>query len=305
MCPNTFDEPQRKTRMTRFVRSAALWVGFWFLCAFTFTFLMTHRIMGRSNEPTPKLDWGMAESFRLETCDGHELGAWFVDHSSGTEPAVLFLHGVKADRYQLLGIAAEFHRRGSPVMLITHRGHGDSSGNYNDFGYSCGPDVVAAVDWLRAKKPDRKVIVWGTSMGAASALFAAESLDGKVAGYILECPYQNIRIATRNRTKLVLPPFVEAIAYHTLNLTAAAVLPDIDNIAPENAAAKMPAGVPVLIMAGENDYLALPSEAQAIGERIGPAAKVVIAPGGGHTNLLFTNAELIRDEIEQFMKKVQ
>jgi len=290
--------------MKRFLRSAATWVGVWFFAATAFLCLMTLRF-GRSAEPEPPLDWGTIESVRIPTCDGADIAAWFIDHSEAKGPAVVFLHGVKANRYQLLGVAAEFHRRGSPAMLISHRGHGDSSGCLNDFGYSCGPDVAAAVDWLRERKPDQKVVVWGTSMGAASALFGAEALGDKVAGYILEAPYQNIRIATRNRTKICLPPGVESLAYHTLNFTAPLILPNLDQISPEDAAAKMPSGIPVLILAGENDFLALPSEAQAIATRIGPNAKLVVVPGGGHANLWGTHADVVRGEVERFLEKVR
>src|SRR4029079_9431169 len=131
---------------------------------------------------------------------------------------------------------------------------------YTDFGFTRILDASCAVDWLQQRHPDRKVIVWGTSMGAAAALFAAEALGDKVAGYILECPYQNLRIATRNRTKCCLPPGIEACAYHTLNCVAPIVLWHIDQIAPEDAAAKMPPGIPVLILAGERDHLAMPDE---------------------------------------------
>lgn len=283
---------------------AAIYTGVWFAGAFGFTFFMTYRL-GRSSEPAPTIAWGTIESTRLKTCDDQEIGGWFVDRDAGDAPAVLFLHGVKADRRQLLGVAAEFHRRGCPVMLISQRGHGESSGVYNDFGFSCGPDVVAAVDWLRERCPGRKVVVWGTSMGAASALFAADALGDRVDGYILEAPYQNLRIAARNRTRVCLPPGVEALAYHTLNLTALTVLPSVDRISPEEAADRVPKSVPVLILAGQHDPLALPAEAQAIADRIGPSARLVIAPHGGHANLLATDGEMIQAEIDAFLSRIQ
>jgi hypothetical protein len=142
-------------------------------------------------------------------------------------------------------------------------------------------------------------------MGAAAALFAAEELGGKVSGYILECPYQNLRIATRNRTKCCLPPGIEACAYHTLNCVAPIVLSNIDRIAPEDAAAKMPSGIPVLILAGEHDILAMADESRAIANRIGPAARVVVVPNGPHTNLLAVNPGVVRAEINGFLENIR
>jgi pimeloyl-ACP methyl ester carboxylesterase len=291
--------------MKRVCKSLLMWTSVWFLAAFAFAFLATHQPFAHFAEPAPALDWGTVETHRLTTNDGEELGAWFVNHSAGDQPAVVFFHGLGAGRSQLLDVAAEFHRRGCPVLLVTQRAHGDSTGGYNDFGFSGGPDVVAAVDWLRERLPGRKLVVWGTSMGAAAALFGAETLGDKVAGYVLECPYQNLRVATRNRTRFCLPPVVEACAYHTLDCIAPIVLPKLDQISPEDAAAKVPPGIPVLLLAGERDFLAQPGESHAIAARIGSAARVVIVPGAGHTVLMDVQPEVIRAEIAGFLERVR
>jgi alpha-beta hydrolase superfamily lysophospholipase len=292
-------------RMKRIGMMVLRWVFLWFSAAFAFVLLLTYRPFSHFAEPAPKLDWGTVESHRLTTSDGEELGAWFVDHPDSGQPAVVLLHGVATGRHQLLAVAAQFHRRGCPVLLVTQRAHGDSTGNFNDFGYSGGPDLVAAVDWLLERSPGRKVIVVGHSMGAATALFGAEAVGAKVAGYILECPYQNLRIATRNRTRCCLPIGIEACAYHTLNCLAPLVLANVDQISPEDAAAKMPPGMPVLIMAGANDFLAMPEESHAIAARIGPAARVVVIPGAGHTILMGVQPKMVCAEIDGFLEQIR
>lgn len=289
----------------RIAKSIAAWTVYWFGSAMILTFLVTHRVSPRFEEPPPAIPWGTFTSERLATADGEDLGAWFVDGSCDSAPAVVFLHGVASCRRQLLAEAEDFHRRGCSCLLISQRGHGDSTGGYNDFGYGCRGDVTAAVDWLKNRCPDRPVVVWGTSMGAASALFAAEENGTKVAGYILECPYQNLRIATRNRTRLILPPGIEVMAYHTLNLVAPLSLPHVDDIDPAAAASRMPRDIPMLILAGGKDRLALPEEARAIGERVGASAKVVVVPEGGHTFLLAANPDLVRGEIDGLLKKIR
>ncbi len=64
------------------------------------------------------------------------------------------------------------------------------------------------------KHPPRPVIVFGTSLGSAAAIFAAHDLDHQVAGYILECPYKDIWSAVQNRTAIFLPLGLSQIAYH-------------------------------------------------------------------------------------------
>ncbi len=84
------------------------------------------------------------------------------------------------------------------------RAHGDSSGEFNDIGYSARLDVVAAVEFLERRRPARPILIHGTSLGAAAATFAAEELGHRVHGYVLECPYRDLRTAVWNRAEKAL-----------------------------------------------------------------------------------------------------
>lgn len=293
--------------MKRFLHSVLTWTFVYFFLASIFVYLVSSRPFRRYDEPPPTLTWGSAESIRLTTDDGEDLGAWFIDRPGEIKdaPAVVLLHGVGANRSQPLPMAEEFARRGCPVLLISQRSHGDSTGDKNDFGYSGRGDVAAAVDYLRERLPGRKIVVWGTSMGAAAACFACEGLGDKVSGYILECPFQNLRIATRNRVQLVFPAGVEYAVYQSLNLIAPVFLGDIDRIAPETAAAKIAPGVPMLILAGEHDRLATPQESMAIAQSAGPCARCCVIPNGQHSNLIFTNPDALRREYDRFFAELK
>src|SRR5207244_392971 len=106
-------------------------------------------------------------------------------------------------------------------------------------------DVIAAVEWSEQHHPGRPIVVWGRSLGSAAALFASEELGGRVKGYVLECPYQNLRTAVRNRTRVYLPWLIDSIAYLGLMTMSPLVLSDIDRIAPLEAADGIPEGTPV------------------------------------------------------------
>ena len=71
--------------------------------------------------------------------------------------------------------------------MISLRAHGDSTGDLNDFGHSARHDVVTAVDWLEHNHPERPVVVWGQSLGAAAAIFTAEAI-GRRAGMVARGP---------------------------------------------------------------------------------------------------------------------
>jgi len=174
----------------------------------------------------------------------------------------------------------------------------------NDFGYSARHDVVAGVEWLEGRHPGRATVVWGQSLGSAAALFAAQQLGERVRGYLLECPYQDLRTAVRNRTRVFLPPGLDVLAYSGLVAVSSFVLPTLDQISPQEAAAGVPKAVPVLILAGTADQRARPEEARAIAARIGHA-EVVVVEGGDHSRLEEPDPERYRRIVTDFLARVQ
>jgi fermentation-respiration switch protein FrsA (DUF1100 family) len=168
---------------------------------------------------------------------------------------------------------------------MTLRAHGDSTGAINDFGRSASADVLAAVDWLEGRCPGRRIVLWGRSLGASAAAFAAAKLGTRVHGYLLESPFQDLRTAVWNRTSIALPPILDRVAYAGLVTVAPLVLSDIDDISPLNAIAGVPASVPILILAGGADRHALPDEARAIYERVRDHATLVVVERCGHLQM--------------------
>ena len=244
----------------------------------------------------------MVRELRLKTSDGEELGGWFIDGRSD-RPIVLLLHGNGASRSRSLPEAEFVAELGSAVMLISHRAHGDSSGEYNDIGYSARKDVLAAVDWLREHKPGRPIVVWGRSLGSAAALFAAPELRETVVGFILECPYADLRQAVRNRTEFFLPLGLEQIAYAGLLTVSPLVLPHLNDISPRQAAAQMPKSAQVLILAGEMDRRSPPSEAEEICRALPGGGQCVVIPQADHNRLIQTDRERCRQLFRQFLDR--
>ena len=135
------------------------------------------------------------------------------------------LHGHKGRRQNSLGRAEILAEQGYAVLMVTLRAHGDSSGDYDDIGFGARHDVIAAVAFLETRRPGRPVIVDGNSMGAAAAVFAARELGHRVCGYILESPYQDLKVAVWNRTEMALPPVLSLAAYAGLRLVAPSSCP--------------------------------------------------------------------------------
>jgi alpha-beta hydrolase superfamily lysophospholipase len=255
----------------------------WWSSGVVVLIFLTARPAAWHAEPLPANAAEGFEELRLSTRDGEELGAWFVD-SDEAKPAILLLHGYSGSRTRSLARVREYAGRGHPILALTFRAHGDSTGERVDYGLSSRHDVIAAVEFLEERLPDRPIVIHGFSLGSAAAAFASAELDHRVCAYILDGPYETISIAVRNRTRRVLPTPLDDIAWLAL-LAASPLRLDVDELRPIDAVRSVPVDTPVLILSGESDTHALTAEARAIADAIGPAAQVVTIPGATHDHL--------------------
>ena len=129
------------------------------------------------------------------------------------------------------------------------------------------------------------MIVVGRLTGGSSGDLRGAGARPQGQGDILEGPYQDLRIAAWNRTEPYLPSVLDRIGYEGLWLVRPMVPPDLDKISPIEAIDGILTTVPVLILAGEADYLARPGEARALLDRVAGHGRLVLFPGAGHHNL--------------------
>lgn len=277
----------------------AAWLGVSWIVAYQ----LTRRRRPAFAEPVPAVAWATFEAERLRTTDGHEIGAWYAP-GRADRPVVVAIHSNGGSRRNVLDRAELLAGQGSGVLLISLRAHGDSTGEFNDIGFGARHDVIAAVASLERRHPGRPIAILGTSLGGAAALFAAEELGHRVAGYILESPYQDLRIAVRNRTANSLPPVLDWIAYRGLLAVAPLVLPHLDRISPHDAIAKGPADIPILILAGDEDISARAEEARALHERARSHAELHLFPGVGYLQMMVLDPARYRKTVFDFLARL-
>ncbi|MFT6275846.1 MAG: pimeloyl-ACP methyl ester carboxylesterase [Halioglobus sp.] len=108
---------------------------------------------------------------------------YFEDYGTG-DSAVVLVHGwgasVRVWDYTLPGLAAAGHR----VVLIDHRGCGQSSKDFSDMSIEAiAADVVALVEYLGLES----VVLNGWSLGGAVVVAAATELGERCMGVVLTC----------------------------------------------------------------------------------------------------------------------
>ena len=239
-----------RRRVRRWLIAAAACSIVWVLASMAVAYALTRRHGPRAAEPVPKIGNWQLESYRLETSDGEEIGTWFAQ-GQADRPSVLVLHGHGGRRSNSLARSKLLASYGCAVLMITLRAHGDSTGNVDDVGFTARRDVYAAVAFLDRRCPGRPIVVDGSSMGAAAAIFAAGALGHRVAAYILESPYQDLKTAVWNRIDNRLPRGLSHAVYGGLRLVSPLFLPHLDQISPVSAIGAIPGDVPVLILAGQ------------------------------------------------------
>ncbi len=140
-----------------------------------------------------------AKEIVFDGADGAKLHGWLVP-ASHAKASILLLHGVHANRLQMLPRARFLHREGYSVLLYDSRAHGESTGNAVTFGYLESRDAVEAVRLLRSFEPQRSIGIIGVSLGGAAALLARATLDAQAI--VAESVYPAIDDAISDRMRI-------------------------------------------------------------------------------------------------------
>ncbi len=251
-------------------------------------------------EPAPPLAATPIEELRLRTEDGLELGAWLAGDPDAPL-AVVLLHANAGSRSARFPEMLWLLRRGFLVLAPSLRAHGDSGGDWNDWGWSARLDVLAATAELERRRPGRRLLLAGESLGGVAAIFAAAELGPRAAGYWLEAPYLDLNTAVRNRTSIYLPPVLDRVAYAGLSLWARPFLGvDPDLVSPLERIGDIPASLPVRLLSGTEDDRAPLADVRRLAERAGPHAKVVEFPGAVHESLFHRDRARFEEAFDAF-----
>jgi hypothetical protein len=176
------------------VRAAAL--GILVLAVAAGALSMRDRLIGRMLfYPTPGVDWSPAslgieasEVF-LTTEDGVRIHAFHLP-APAARRALLFLHGNAGNASHRLPNAELLRRLGADVLLLEYRGYGRSEGRPDEAGLYA--DARAGLAYIEGELafPERRVVVFGRSLGGAVAVDLAAGRD--LGGVILESTFSSL-----------------------------------------------------------------------------------------------------------------
>lgn len=213
-------------------------------------------------------------------CNG-EIESWYVPAQNSIGTVILF-HGYGSSKSALIERSEIFNFHGYNTMLVDFMGSGGSSGNVTTIGSKEADQVKACFDVICAKG-EKKIILFGTSMGAVAIMKSINDHNIEPEGIVLECPFGTMYQAVCSRFKSMEAP----------TFPMASLLVFWGGIQhgfwafghnPEEYALNI--NCPVLMLHGARDKTISESEIQSIFNNIQGNKKLSIYEEAGHENYL-------------------
>lgn len=225
------------------------------------------------------------------------LAAWWVD-CDGAKTVIIFSHGYVMNRSELAGEAAWLFRKGYASLLVDLRAHGRSGGKKSGLGYFEKADLAAAAAWVRERKPGTKIVLAGTSMGAAASALAAEEIGADAL--ILDSCYGRLAEAVNGWWRFLGGRPLQIFLAPTVWVAGPLAGFNPRRVDVADALARL--RIPVLFLHGERDTLSIASDARRNAERCGGPHELVWFERCNHSEGRWIHPERYRNAMLNFLK---
>jgi pimeloyl-ACP methyl ester carboxylesterase len=231
------------------------------------------------------------------------LAAWWMPHPENTSRTIVLIHGYGDAKVGAIAWTPMLQSLGFNILAIDLRAHGESSGKFCTAGYFEREDINQTIDQLKAELPEqtRQIVLFGISLGGASAAAAALSRDD-LAAVVLECPYVEFRHAVAihaNLTGMPGPWFVSG-AMRAAEIMGAC---DFKAVRPIDAIPKIVC--PLMVITSLDDPIVPPEDVEAIAAAMEARPKDRISifwpvEGAWHVMALAQRPEEYRNRLAEF-----
>jgi uncharacterized protein len=228
-------------------------------------------------EPPPDFP---ARGVRLSTASGTSVAGWFARGQPG-QGAVLLLHGVRADRTQMLRRARFLNQAGYAALLVDLPAHGESAGDRITFGAREAAGVKTALEYLRRELPGERVGIIGVSLGAASTVLAHPNPAPDAV--ILESMYPTIEEAVADRLVMRLGPLGAGLVPPLLWQMPLRTGVRAQDLRPIQHLPSL--GAPVLVASGSEDKHTTWAETQRLFDSASEPKELWRVEGAAHVDL--------------------
>ncbi|MGE9214291.1 alpha/beta hydrolase [Exiguobacterium aurantiacum] len=294
--------------MNRWVKYIGVATGVLFLIVFLAVVGISAHIGDQLTSPeretltyTPKTLGVKYENVTIEAEDGHDLYGWWIPHPT-PRATIVFAHGYGKNREQsdlpLKELIPEFHEQGYQFLTFDFRGSGISEGDRVTVGAKEQADLASAIAYAK-ERSDGPIVLYGVSMGAATALSAADETD--VAAVIADSPFSDLRgyLETNLPVWSDLPNFPFTPVIMTVTPWFTGLDPDV--VKPIDDIAQIEA--PVLLIHSEGDEAIPVSESEQLAEA-GEEVELWVTENDGHVQSHRSFQTEYRQKVFGFLEKV-
>jgi uncharacterized protein len=248
-------------------------------------------------EALPKEEVSISSPF------GYSIKAVFIHPNPGNK-YMIFCHGVTENKLNSLKYMNLFLKRGFNAVVYDHRRHGESGGSTSSYGFFEKQDLKAVVDELiKRRGEDVYFGIHGESMGAATTLLYAGSVEDRADFYIADCPYsdfgEQLSYRMAREVKLPVGRLLLPLADLFLKLREGYTLKDIS---PRSVVENI--RKPVLFIHSIPDDYILSSMTQELFDKKSGSKKLYLAANGLHAQSYNDNKEEYEKAVDEFLEEI-
>lgn len=243
------------------------------------------------------------EDVFINSFDGLRLHAKYYQNGN-SKRTIILVHGYKSYGAHDFSCAIDLYRsHGLNFLLIDHRAHGESEGEYICFGIKERHDVVSWCKYLSERIPEGEIILSGISMGCTTALLAAALPDmpNNLVGIIADCGYTSPRdeFVHVMKSSMHIPifpflPFAERVVKHRAGFGFS----DASTVDAVKALS-----IPVLFIHGEADnFVPLECSRRNFEACASDYKRLITVADAGHGMSFLGDEERCRKEIKAFFE---
>lgn len=226
------------------------------------------------------------------------IESWLIRHDSAKGTVILF-HGYKGEKSSMLDKADQFLAAGYNTMLVDFMGAGGSEGNQTTVGYREAEQVKSCYEYVRALG-EKKIFLFGTSMGAAAILKSINDDRLTPSGIIIECPFSTLYQTTCARFRtLGVPSFPMA----DLLVFWGGVQNGFWGFSHRPVEYAKSVNCPALMFYGEKDEKVSREETNAIFNNLRGEKILVTFPEAGHENYFNKYKPVWSAAVREFLTK--
>lgn len=221
------------------------------------------------------------ENVEFVSESGAIIKGWFLPGEKG-KGAVVLMHGVRANRLELIERIRFLHKAGFSVLAFDFQASGESIGTQITFGFLESLDGEASIRFIKEKLPEEKIGVLGVSMGGAAFLLAKNMPETDTL--ILEMVYPTMQKAVENRLNLWFFRGAENLSPLLTWQFPLRLGVSVDELRPIDKISNLK--IPVLVIAGENDEHTTLEESKQLFRAANEPKELWIVPRAAPEDLL-------------------